>query len=68
MRGSNFVFDFIDIMYYQCNKVNFKCGDSYIDSTDWLKKKKATINPKNDDNRCFQYAITNALDYDCCYA
>ena len=30
---------------------------------DWLKKKKATINPKNDDDRCFQYAATIVLGY-----
>ena len=28
------------------------------------KIKKATINPKNDDDNCFQYAITVALTYD----
>ena len=30
----------------------------------WLiKNKKATINPKTDDNNCFQYALTVALNY-----
>ena len=34
-----------------------------MDSPEWLKNKKATINPinKKDDN-CFQYAITVALN------
>ena len=27
------------------------------------KKKKATINTKNNDNNCFQYALTVALNY-----
>ena len=49
-------------MYYKCHKINFKRGESYIDSPDWIKKKKATINPKNDDDECFQYAITIALN------
>ena len=34
-----------------------------MDSPDWIKKKKETINPKNEDNKCFQYAITVALNY-----
>ena len=29
----------------KCHKVNFKRGGSYNDSPDWIKKKKATINP-----------------------
>ena len=27
------------------------------------KKQKATINLKNEDDKCFQYAATNALNY-----
>ena len=29
-----------------------------------LDKKEATINPKNTDNKCFQYAATVALNYE----
>ena len=46
MRGSDFIFDSVQLMYYKCHKVNFRRGGSYIDSPDWIKKKKATINPK----------------------
>ena len=28
-----------------------------------MKKKKATIKIKNEDDRCFQYAVTVALNY-----
>ena len=36
---------------------------SYIDSPDWIKSKKATINTINKkDNKCFQYAVTVALN------
>ena len=28
------------------------------------KKNKSTINPKNDDDKCFQYAITVALNHE----
>ena len=38
-------------------------GSSYIDSPEWLKNKKAKINPKNNDDSCFQYALTVALNY-----
>ena len=63
MKGSDFIFDSVQLMYYKCHKVNFKCSGSYIHSSDWIKRKKATINPKNTDNKCFQYAATVALNY-----
>ena len=50
-------------MYYKCHKVKFKHGGSYIYSPDRVKNKKATINPQNEDNKCFQYATTVALNY-----
>ena len=34
-----------------------------MDSPKWLKNKKATINPKNNDHKCFQYVFTFALNY-----
>ena len=40
MRGSDFVFDSVQLMYYKYHKVNFKCGGSYIKSPDWIKSKK----------------------------
>ena len=33
-------FNSVQLMYYKCHKVNFRRGDSYIDSPDWMKKKK----------------------------
>ena len=39
----------------------FRCGGSYIDSPDWIKK--ATINPKNEDGKRFQYAVRFSLNY-----
>ena len=35
--------------------MHFICGGSYIDYPDWRKKKKAIINLKKTDNKCFQY-------------
>ena len=36
-----------------------------VDSSKYLKNKKATINPQNKkDDRCFQYAVTFALNHE----
>ena len=42
MRGSEFVFDSVQLMYYKY-KVNFRCDGSYTDSPYWMKKKKKQI-------------------------
>ena len=34
MRGGDFIFDSVQLMYYNCLKLNFRCGGSYIDSPD----------------------------------
>ena len=41
--GSDFIYDCVYLLYYKCHK-KFKWGESYIDSPDWTKSKKATIN------------------------
>ena len=64
MRGSDFEFDGINFFYYNFNKTSINRGGSYIDSPKWLKDKKSTINPKNNDHKCFQYAGTLALNFD----
>ena len=51
-------------MYFDFNKIRLnRCG-SYIDSSKWLENKKSTINLKNNDYQCFQYAVTLALNLD----
>ena len=62
MKGSDFGFDGVNCFYYDFNKTNIYRGGSYIDSPQWLKNKKSTINPKNNDHKCFQYAATLALN------
>ena len=64
MRGSEFIFDNVDSLYYNLNKTSLSRGGSYIDSPKWLKNKKTTINPKNNDDKCFQYALTVVLNYE----
>ena len=52
-------------MFYKCHKINPNRGGLYIDSPDWIKNKKATINPINKkDNKCFQYAATVVLNHE----
>ena len=66
MREIEFIFDGVDLLYYNQQKISLnRKGSSYIDSPKRLKKKKkkATTNPKNNDNNCFQYALTSALNY-----
>ena len=63
MRGSEFNFDSVDALYYDLNKISLNRDGSYIFSPEWLKNKKATINSKNKDDKCFQYALAVALNY-----
>ena len=65
MKGSQFFFDYVQLLYYKCHKTNSNHGGPCIDSPDWIKNKKAKINPINKkDNKCFQYAVTVALNHE----
>ena len=63
-EGSNFVFESVNLLYYHLHKISLNRGGSYIDSLDWIKHKKATINPKNKDNKCLRNSITAALNHE----
>ena len=63
IRGSDFVYDSVDALQYNLNIVNLSRGGSCIDFPKELKNKWATINPQNNDDKCFQYALTFALNY-----
>ena len=39
MKGSDFVFDNVDILYYKLHKISLNRGGPYINSPDWIKKK-----------------------------
>ena len=64
MRRSDFAFDGVKFLCYDFNKISISRGGSYIDSPKWLTNKKSIINPKNNDYKCFQYAVTLALNLD----
>ena len=62
MKDSKFVFKSVDLLYYSLHITRLRRGKSYIESPEWLRNKRATINPKNKkDDKCFQYALTVAL-------
>ena len=64
VRQSEFIFDSVDLLYYNLQKTSLnKKGSSYMASPEWLKNKKAKINPKNNDNNCFQYVLIATLNY-----
>ena len=62
MRGSSFIFERVDLLYYHLHKISLNRAGSYIDSPEWLKNKGVTINPKNkNDDECSKYVLTVAL-------
>ena len=36
---SEFIFDYGNLLYYECHKINLNCGRSYTDSLEWIKNK-----------------------------
>ena len=62
-NGSNFVFESVDLLSYHIHKTTLKRRKSLTKSLEWILNKRATINPKNKDNKCFQYSITVALNH-----
>ena len=40
VKGSNFILDYVYLLYYKYHKINFKQDGSYKDSPDWIKIRK----------------------------
>ena len=65
IKGGEFLFDYFQLLYHKCHKINPNHVGSYIDSPDLIINRKETINPVNKkDNKCFQYAVTVALNHE----
>ena len=62
-KGIGFVFESVDLLSYIFHKISLKRGKSQIQSPEWVINKTATINPKNKNDKCFQYSITAALNH-----
>ena len=46
IKGSDFVFESVDLLDYKLHRVRLKRGGSCIKSPKWLENKKAVTNPK----------------------
>ena len=42
MKGSEFLFDYVHLLYHKCHKIDPDHGESCIDSPDWIKKQKSS--------------------------
>ena len=63
-KGSEFIPESVELLYYYFQKINIRRAESYIMSPDWIVNKKATINSKNErDNKCFQWSTISGLNY-----
>ena len=63
IKRSKMVFHNIDLQHYKLHKISINREGSYIDSPKCLKNKKEITNPKNSYDKCFQYAVTVAINY-----
>ena len=57
LLNSRFVFDeflYLDVNFHQPNLMR---GSSYLSLPDWLARKKAIVNPHNDDEECFKWSV-----------
>ena len=64
IKGSDFVFESVDLMDYKLHRVRLNRGGSYIKSPRWLENKKAVINPKNEnDDESLRWSVICALNY-----
>ena len=62
LLNSRFRFDealFLDVNFHQLNLTR---GSSYLPLPDWLARKKAIVNPQNDNEECFKWAVITALE------
>ena len=46
MKGSEFIYDWVDLLHYKCHKISLNCGGSYIGSPKWLTNKKSNKKSK----------------------
>ena len=64
IKGSEFIFESVELMDYKLHRVRLRRGGSYVKSPEWLANKKATINPKNkNDDESLWWSTISALNY-----
>ena len=47
-RGSEFIPNSVELLYYHFQRIDIRKAESYIMSPDWIVSKNATINPKHE--------------------
>ena len=60
---SGFTLDKKMHLYIKFHKLLLTRGGSYIELPEWLKSKKAVINPQNKDEECFKWTVNEALHH-----
>ena len=60
LRDSGFVMDEVIGTNVDFLRLNLMKGSSYLPLPSWLSRKKAIINPKNNDLECFKWAVITA--------
>ena len=63
LKDSKFIFDKILYTDISNHRLVLTRGSSYIKLPDWLSEKKAILNPKNPDEKCFKWAVIAGLKW-----
>ena len=61
LLNSRFVFDEVLFTNIDFHQLNLTRGSSYVPLPQWLDNKKAIINPRNEDQECFKWAVIAAF-------
>ena len=61
LMNSRFVFDRVLFLDVNFHRLNLNRGSSYIPLPEFIARKKAVINPQNEDNECFKWAVIESL-------
>lgn len=59
--GSGWIFDSVDEVFLRTIKYEPGKGGSYIPTPKWISNKRAVVNVKNKDQKCFRWALKSAL-------
>ena len=51
-------------VYINFHRLALTRGGSYVELQEWLKSKKAVINPQNKDEQCFKWTVIGALHHE----
>ena len=61
LLNSRFRFDEVLFLEINFHHIILTRGSSYLPLPDWIARKKAIINPQNDNEECFKWAVIAAL-------